>query len=299
MFGIDLNWYIIGFGVLIGFSVGILTALFGAGGGFIITPALNIFMGLPMNLAVGTSACQVTGASAFALYEHLDRRLLGIRVAMFFGIGIPLGAYFGATQVQHLKGLADWNFNGREIDPVNIVLLIIFAVLLLLIAAWMLYDSFIMKKQVDVTDHPAVLSRLRIPPLFRFRTIHGGDFSIPVMIMLGLIVGFFSGMLGIGGGVIIIPILFYLVGQETKAATQTSMMLVFSAGLFSSGFHAYNGNIDYILAGALLFGALFGAKIGARIHRKISGEGLKKSFGFVVLAAWVMVIVKIGIMLWG
>lgn len=286
-------------GVFLGGAVGCLTALFGAGGGFIITPALNIFMGLPMNLAVGTSACQITGASAFALYEHLDRRLLGIRVAMFFGLGIPFGTYFGATLVQHLKGLALWHWNGRDVDPVNLVLMATFAVLLLLIAGWMLYDSFVMKKSLDVTPRPAVFSHLRIPPVFKFRTIHGGEFSITVMVLLGFIVGFFSGLLGIGGGVIILPILFYLVGQETKAATQTSMMLVFTAGLFSSGFHAHDGNIDYLLAGALLLGAVFGAKAGVRIQKKISGNGLKKSFGFVVLAAWLMVIMKVGAMLWG
>ncbi|MDD5727532.1 MAG: sulfite exporter TauE/SafE family protein [Victivallales bacterium] len=283
---------------ILGGCVGVLTGLFGAGGGFIITPALNIILGLPMNLAVGTSACQVTAASAFALYEHLDRRLLGSRVALFFGIGVPFGAWSGAQLVRSFKNLALWHWYGHELSPVNVILLTVFAVLLLVLGLWMLYDSFVLRKNTGDVTRTGLLFRFQIPPTFRFRTIPAGKFSIPVMALLGLLVGFFSGMLGIGGGVIILPILFYLVGQETKAATQTSMMLVFAAGLFSTWFHAFEHNINYPMAAALLLGAVFGVKVGAWLQRKISGTGLRQWFGFVVLAAWLLVIVKLGVMLW-
>ncbi len=283
-------------GVLLGCAVGCLTGLFGAGGGFIVTPALNILLGVPMNLAVGTSSLQVAGASAFSLREHLDRRLLGIRVALCFGIGIPFGAFLGAKLVGGFKRLEPWRFRGAELNPVDTALLLAFAVLLLLIACWMLYDSFIAKRD-DEAPHAGALLKLRIPPMFKFRTIQAGEFSIPVMAALGFAAGFLSGLLGIGGGVILLPALFYLVGQDAKAAAQTSMMLVLLSGLFGSVFHALDGNIDYVLAAALLAGALFGAKLGARLQKRLSGAGIRKGFGFVVLAAWLLVVFKLGRML--
>ncbi len=280
---------------LLGFSVGMLTGFFGAGGGFIITPALNIFLGLEMNLAVGTSACQVLGASAFSLYHHLDRRLMGVKVAACTGIGIPLGAFCGVRTVEAIKGLAAWKINGTEIDPVNVVLLGIFAVFLLLIGGWMFFDNFYLRRHTDDNEdtHVGLLFSLRIPPIFRFRTIPAGMFSIPVLVFLGLIMGFLGGLLGIGGGVIMLPVLFYLVGQETKFAAQTTTMLIFVSGAFSSLFHAIDHNIDYPMVAVLMCGALLGARCGARLQKKVTGKSLRKYFAFVVLAAWLLVVYKL------
>ena len=94
------HWLILTGGVLLGFLLGFMTGLFGAGGGFILTPVLNIFLGLPMNIAVGTSSCQVLGASTFSLCHHFDKRLLGIRVAAFMCLGIPAGSFLGGLYCQ-------------------------------------------------------------------------------------------------------------------------------------------------------------------------------------------------------
>ncbi len=285
------NWSLLTGGVILGAVVGTLTGLFGAGGGFIVTPALNIFLGIEMNFAVGTSACQVLGASAFTLGHQLDKRMLGVRVALFVGLGIPFGSYPGAWIVQQLKGIPPWEIAGRVVDPVNLILLGIFAVFLLGIAAWMLIDSFVLKRRES--ERTGLLRRWRIPPMFKFRTISGSEFSIPVLISLGVAMGFLSGLLGIGGGVVMMPALYYLVGQETKAATLTSTMLIFVSGVFSTLFHAFDHNINYPLAAALVAGAFAGAKLGSRLNRKLEAGSLRKYFAFVVLAAWLMVLLKI------
>jgi len=291
------EWPKLAEGITLGYFVGGLTSFFGAGGGFIITPALNIFLGLPMNLAVGTSSLQIVGASAFSLFEHLDKRLLGIRVALCLGLGIPFGAFCGAMLIRSLKNLAPWHLlNGEQLDPLNAILLSVLALFLLLIAAWMLYDTFLRKKE-DESLNIGLLLSLQIQPTFKFRTIAAGNFSIPVMVGLGGASGFLSGLLGIGGGVIMLPMLYYLVGQDTKAATQTSIMLVFISGLFSTIFHSMEGNIDYALAFPMIFGAFFGVKTGAILHRKVSGKSIRTGFGFVVLGAWLLVILKLWRML--
>jgi uncharacterized membrane protein YfcA len=258
-----------------------------------ITPALNIFMGLEMNIAVGTSACQVLGASAFSLYHHLDRRMFGIKVAMCAGLGIPFGSYCGANIVKMMQTLSPWHINGMTISPVNILLLSFFAVFLLLVWGWMFYDNFCRKQECDDSEHIGFLYKIRIPPFYRFRTIPAGEFSIPVLVCLGVVMGFISGMLGIGGGVIMLPMLFYMVGQETKFATQTDMMLIFVSGAFSTIFHAMNHNINYVMAIALMCGALFGTNYGAKLQKRVTGKSIRKYFVFVVIAAWLLVIYKL------
>lgn len=289
------NWnLLLGSGVL-GLCVGILTGLFGAGGGFIIVPALNIFLGIDMNIAVGTSACQVLGASGLALYHHLDRRVMGIRVALFMGIGIPLGSFLGVAAVQRFKETAPFSINGREINAVDLILLSIFAVFLSLTAAWLLFDNFYLRrgKKEEETSHAGFFAALKIPPMIKFRTIPVGEFSAPVLIIMGFSMGFLSGLLGIGGGVIMMPMLFYLVGQQTKYAASTSTMLIFITGFFSTISHAWERNIDYLLVLFLMCGAIFGTRTGAAIQRKISGTSLRKYFAFVVLVAVLMVFYKL------
>ena len=286
-------------GLLLGLGVGTLTGLFGAGGGFIITPALHVILGVDMSLAVGTSACQVLGASAFTLMHHCSQKIRGMYVALFVGIGVPAGTWCGSGLVRYLKELPPLEFRGTAWNMVDLVLLSTFAVFLFAIAGWMLFDSFVLAPRRGGDAVPAgLLQKWQIPPLYSFGSIPAGKFSIPVLMGLGICMGFLSGLLGIGGGVVMLPALFYLVGQEPKAAALTSTMLIFVSGLFSTFFHAVDGNIHYLLALAMVTGAFAGTRIGTLIQRKIDGGALRKYFAFVVLAAWCMVVWQLGKFLW-
>lgn len=294
------NWSLLTGGAFLGFGVGILTGLFGAGGGFILTPALNILLRVPMNIAVGTSVLQVFGSSGVALYHHFDKKFLGIRVAAIMGMGIPFGAFLGNAVIEKFKDSASISVMGEKINAMDFMLLIIFAVFLSLIAFWLFLDNFWLcrhEKTEDETLHKGFLSLVKIPPVLLFRTIPGGEFSASVLILLGFGMGFLSGLLGIGGGVIMVPILFYLIGQETKVAARTSMMLVFMSGLFASISHAINRNINYTLVVFLMSGAFLGTKIGIAIQRKTSGKSIRRYFAFIVLGAVIMVIYKLWAML--
>ena len=294
------NWVVLCGGGILGFAAGILTGLLGAGGGFIVTPVLNIFLGLPMNMAVGTSAFQVLGASAFSLYHHYEKKLFGIRVALTMLLGIPFGSYLGASIVKKLALLKPIMVAGRELKTVDFVLLLVFAVFLSLIAAWLFYDNFHVRKHdqdIDEESHTGLLSKLKIYPVMKYRTIHLGEFSSTVLVLLGFSMGFLSGLLGIGGGVVIIPILFYLVGQETKFAIKTGTMLVLACGFFATICHAFEKNIDYTLSASLITGAFFGTKIGAGIQKRLSGKDIRKYLAFVILAAVLIVIFKLSKMI--
>ena len=173
-------------GVLLGFLLGFMTGLFGAGGGFILTPVLNIFLGLPMNIAVGTSSCQVLGSSTFSLYHHFDKRLLGIRVAAFMGLGIPAGSLLGVYAVRLLTGLPEIMILGRELKAVDFILLTFFAIFLTMISVFLVLDNFYLNKNKsdDDSSHKGLLADLQIFPLVKFRTIPSGKFSASMLVLI-------------------------------------------------------------------------------------------------------------------
>lgn len=289
------HWIYLG-GALLGLGVGILTGIFGAGGGFIITPALNIFFGLPMNLAVGTSACQVLGAASFTFINNFDKKLHGLKLALIIGIGVPGGVYLGTNTVSNLKGIPPLTIFGKELNAVDFILLAIFAVLLFIIGMWMLFDCFYLRKhhtEENEANHKGLMTNLKIPPYVRCETIPQGQVSIILLVIIGMIMGFLSGLLGIGGGVIMMPLLFYIIGQQAKFAVKTSVMLILMSGLFATISHAIHHNIDYKMVLFLIPGAFIGSRIGTTIHKKISSKSLRQYFSFVVLAAMLMVLIKL------
>jgi uncharacterized membrane protein YfcA len=292
------NWQLL-CAVALGLFVGVATGLFGVGGGFIITPALNILLRVPMAMAVGTCAANVLGGASFALWRQLDRRFLGIRVAGVMAIGIVPGASVGAKVVKWAKGMGHITVASQNVEAITFINLAVFAVLLTLIVCWFLIDNFWLRRgrTDDESQHRGLLAWVRVPPIIRARTIPAGSVSAPLLLSFGFFEGFVSGMLGIGGSVIMMPIMFYLIGQTTKLATQTCLILAFVSGLCSTVNHAIAGNVDYRLAVALLAGAFVGTRIGTVIRSRITGKSIRQYFTFVVLAALLMVLYKIYMML--
>ena len=292
---IAANWMLIVGGLFLGVCSGILTGLFGAGGGFIITPALNIFLHLPYNFAIGTSTCQILGASGLTLYRRAKAVAASLKVAIFISIGIPLGSFTGVKVVSNMKDMGKIEIAGKLLNAQDFYFTAFFCVFLLIIAAWLFFDNFYLRRHVseEEDDDKGYLAWIKIPPMVNFPSIPHGPFSVTVLIIIGICVGFLSGLLGIGGGVIIMPILFYLVGQETKYATLTSTILVFFSSLISSILHGIHGNINYILVIFLVAGAFVGTRIGVFLHHKITGKSIRKYFAFVVLTAVIMVGIKL------
>ncbi len=277
-----MNAYLLTVSLLLGGGIGVLTGFFGAGGGFILTPALHIFLGMSMPLAVGTGAAQICGTSAITLCQRVDRRsATGADVALWCAAGIFPGCFLGEKIVRMLAR------NGAE--TADRVLLAFFCALLFLIGAGMLLE------RTPKGEERGWLRNWRIPPLACFKSIPGGAFSVPVLVTLGAAMGVLSGLLGIGGGVVMLPALLYLVGQPGQYATLTTTMLVFLSSAASSVLHFRSGAVDLIVLLPLLAGALIGSRLGVLLQKRCPTGRLKKSFAWVVMAAWLLVTVK----LWG
>jgi uncharacterized protein len=277
--------------LVIGSLVGVLTGLFGVGGGFLITPLLNIVLGVPMPIAVGTSAIQILGVSTNALYErrHAEKPALKLAVVMFGGNFI--GVQLGASLLAYLAKLGSLHFGDNTIVVVDLALLLIFLPLLLGIA-WSLYRDT-SRNPISPVIRIGWFARLKIPPYTHFPGLESPQLSVIVMVYFGLCLGVLTGLLGIGGGVLLLPTLVYLVGLRTRRAISTSLTMVWLTSIVAVITHTLAANVDFKLAIPLLFGGILGARLGSRLCVNLSGTRLRRAFVYIVLLAAVIIVSKL------
>lgn len=280
----------------IGLSVGVLTGMFGVGGGFLITPLLSIVLGVPMPIAVGTSAVQILGSSTAALYGRHGEGQTDYKMAIVLFGGNFAGVRLGAAALSWLGSAGSMIFRGGSVPIVEFAVLCVFLPLLVGITAWLWYDTSRAKGAESPTS--SLLARIRVPPYTGFPSLGDAQLSIPVMSYVGLALGFLTGLLGVGGGVIIVPTLVYLAGMHTHRAAATSLAMVWLSSLVATITHASAGHVDLLLAVPLLTGGSVGVQLGVALCRRLAGRQLRRHFAFVVLAAALIVATKLACILW-
>lgn len=273
--------------LLIGASIGVLTGLFGVGGGFLITPVLNIVLGVPMPIAVGTGAMQILGVSTSGLYARRHESRTDYKLAVMLFGGNWVGVRLGADALTALGRLGQWTIRGRSVAAVDVVILGVFFVLLSGITAYLIHDS--RRPRVDGEACQGWLWSVKAPPYTAFDTLGGIHLSIPALTTMGLGLGFLTGLLGIGGGVILVPSLLYLVGMPMHCASATSMAMVWLTSFLATITHASLGNTALELAIPLLIGGALGVQVGASMCTRLRARVLQRYFGLVVLVAALMV----------
>ena len=274
----------------IGTAVGVLTGLFGVGGGFLITPLLNALLGIPMPIAVGTGAMQILGVSAAGLYRRRHEGQTDYKLALVVFGGNYVGVRLGAALLEWLGSLGSVMVRGHEVVAVDLVLLGVFAVLLGGIALWIWYDA---SRRPGEGECEGLFARIHCPPYTDFPTLSRPRLSIVVMSYFGLALGFLTGLLGIGGGVILVPALIYLVGMRAHQAAATSLALIALSSLVAVVVHAGAGNTDLLLAVPLLIGGSVGLQFGVSLCNRCNGQQLKRSFALVVAGALLIVVGKL------
>jgi uncharacterized membrane protein YfcA len=274
--------------LLMGAFVGLLTGMFGVGGGFLITPLLNALLGVPMSIAVGTGVVQILGVSTSGLYRRRHDECIDYKMAIVLFGGNYVGVRLGAELLAWLGRIGMWTIGGQEVPAVDVIVLIIFTVLLFSIAGWLWYDTSRSTNEEE-TYREGLFSRIRIPPYTNFDLLDRPQMSLPVICYFGLAMGFMTGLLGIGGGVILVPGLIYLVGMRTHKATGTSLAMVWLSSFLATITHAGQGNVDLTLAAPLLIGGTFGLQFGVSVCSRLGGNQLRRYFTLVVLAAALLV----------
>lgn len=279
----DLIWTAVA-----GLGVGFLSGVFGLGGGFLIVPVLHVFLGIDVRLAVGAAACQVLGPSTTSL---LARRAEAdhFRLPLVVAGGQAVGTIVGATLLQHAGSFdaeGAIELAGRRVPLVDLLVLSLYLVILTVIGLFALWESRVGRRW---STGGSWLARLRFPPLYETDEFGTKNVSIPLLAWFGTIIGFVSGLLGISGGLLLLPGLIYLWGMPTQLAIRNSLVMVWIGAIPATVAHAWHGNIDLRLVMALLVGGTIGARLGTEFGQRISGPKLRRQFGWLLLATAALV----------
>jgi len=263
----------------LGGMVGILSGMFGVGGGFLLTPLL-FFIGIPPAVAVATEANQIVASSFSGVLAHLKRKTVDLRMGVVLLIGGLVGAALG---VQVFNAL-------RAIGQVDLLVRLCYVVFLGIIGALMFVESLrAIRRSKQTAGGPPPRRHHRgwihaMPFKMRFRT-SGLYLSVIPPLLVGVAVGILAAIMGVGGGFIMVPAMIYILGMPTKVVVGTSLFQIIFVTAFSTLLHATtNYTVDMILALLLLIGGVIGAQIGARIGVKLKAEQLRILLAIMVLA---------------
>mgnify|MGYP001324823208 CR=1 FL=1 len=257
----------------LGGLVGILSGMFGVGGGFLMTPLL-FFIGIPPAVAVATEANQIVGSSLSGALAHFKRRAVDIKMGIILLIGGLIGAAYGVYIFKLLK----------QIGQVELLVTLCYVVFLGIIGILMFIESLSANRQRStprkIKKHTWVH---RLPLKTRFRASNLYISAIPPFV-IGLVVGILAAVMGVGGGFIMVPAMIYIIGMPTKVVIGTSLFQIIFVTGFTTIMHAtQNYTVDALLAFLLLTGGVVGAQIGVRLGVKLKAEELRILLSLIVL----------------
>ena len=263
--------------LLIGAMVGMLSGLFGVGGGFILTPLL-FFIGIPPAVAVASAANQIAGSSFSAFLAHWRRRTVDFRMGLVLLAGGVLGSTAGVQAFTLLRAAGQF----------ELVVSLLYVVMLGTIGGLMLAES--LRAIRRARDPNAALAPRRrhtwahgLPLKMRFHTSKLYVSAIPPFV-IGVVVGVLAAIMGVGGGFIMVPAMIYLIGMPTKVVVGTSVFQFLFVTGFTAVLHAVqSGTVDVMLALILLVGGVIGAQVGVRLAGRLRAEQLRVLLALLVV----------------
>ena len=260
----------------LGGIVGILSGMFGVGGGFLITPLL-FFIGIPPAVAVATGTNQIVASSFSAVLAHLKRKTVDLKMGTVLLIGGLIGAGLGVFIFNYLKSMGQ----------VDLLVKLCYVLFLGVIGAMMFVESV---NAIRNTRKGKAPKRKKhnwvhaLPFKIRFRT-SGLYLSVLPPLAVGLAVGILAAIMGVGGGFIMVPAMIYILGMPTKVVIGTSLFQIIFVTAFSTMLHATtNYTVDIPLALLLLIGGVIGAQFGTMIGLRLKAEQLRILLAILVLA---------------
>jgi uncharacterized protein len=273
-----------------GFVVGNLSGIFGVGGSFLLVPILHVVLGIPIEVAVGSTACQVLGPSTAAL---LARRVTRpqLRLPLIITGGIIMGVLLGTIILQKASQFGKLQISGRHVEASELLVLGTYLVMLVGIGSFSLYE--VRRQLADRPLRRGMLARVSLPPVDTFPELGVGALSIPVLSMFGLVTGITAGMLGISGALLLIPGLVYLLDIRSRKAILASLIVVWITSFLATISHAWQGNVDLGLTVALMFGATIGARIGSDLSTRLHSRSLRSGIGWLSLFAAALVVFQL------
>ncbi len=261
----------------VGGGVGMLSGMFGVGGGFLITPLL-FFIGVPPPVAVATGVNQVVASSISGVLAHLKRKTVDLQMGTVLLIGGLIGSLIGI-----------WFFNlMSRLGQIDLIVQLSYVIFLGIIGGLMLQESL---RALIRSKNPAAPKRKlhkhywlhNLPFKMKFRT-SGLYISVFPPLLVGMGVGILAAIMGVGGGFIMVPAMIYLLGMPTKVVIGTSLFQITFVAAFTTMMHAVtNQSVDVMLAVFLIIGGVIGAQVGTRVGLKLKAEQLRILLALLVL----------------
>lgn len=281
--------------IILGVGVGIIGGFFGMGGAWMVTPGLNI-LGFPMAFAIGTDIAHMAGKSLISTMRHGKFGNVDYKLGLIMLVGTVVGFEVGAQMIMWLERLGS----------VEVVVRWIYIALLAFIAWTVFHDvgkrrakekaaaakGEALDMQATGIEWHKTLHKIKIPPMVHLKAA-GITCSAWLPIIVSFLTGWLAGILGIGGGLIRMPALIYLVGCPTHVAVGTDLFEVAISGLYGAATYTFKGRTELVAALIMLVGAAVGAQVGAVATKYIKGYGIRIAFGLAVVGCAVSILLKL------
>ncbi len=274
----------------LGLAVGLLSGLFGVGGGFLMTPLLIMF-GIPSTVAAATDSNQIVAASTSGTYAHWKVGNVDFKMGIYLLVGGFLGGLVGVQAIKLLHAMGNADF----------VIKMTYVFMLGIVGVYMFIESLqsMKKKKAEVAEvqeekESAAGRFLKSLPLQTRFEKSGITHSALVPIVLGGFVGVLAAIMGVGGGFLMVPIMVYLLRMPMHVVVGTSLFQILFTCIEVTFLQATtNHSVDFILAVLLLLGSTVGAQVGAVFGRKLRAEQLKILLAVIVLVVTVKIIFEL------
>jgi len=269
--------------LLLSAIVGILSGLFGVGGGFLMTPFL-IFLGVPPAYAVANEANNILATSVSGSTTHYLKNTLDYKMGFMIVIGGSIGTTLGILTFTYFK----------DLGKIDTVISLAYMYILAIIGTLMLVESLreidrakrniLIKKKLHVHYwiHGLPL-RMRFPKSKLYE-------SIFTPIIIGLLVGFIAAIMGIGGAFILVPAMIYIIKMPTRLVPGTSLFVTIFVSVIVTFLHSFNyGSIDLMLVVMLVIGSIIGVQLGQKLGEKIDSSGLRALLAILLLVVGIAI----------
>jgi uncharacterized membrane protein YfcA len=265
------------------------------GGAWMVTPALNV-LGLPMAFAIGTDITHMAGKSLISTMRHAKFGNVDYKLSLIMVFGTVGGLEIGARNIMWLERIGKIDFYVR-----------CGYLVLLTGIAWLVFADVLKRRNKDRAARAAgrsvdqlatgiewykTLQQINIPPVVNFPKA-GIRCSVWLPVGVAFVTGWLAGVLGIGGGLIRMPSLIYLIGCPTHVAVGTDLFEIAVSGLYGAATYSYKGRVELWAAMIMLTGAAVGAQIGAVATKYVKGYGIRIFFGCAVIGCDVSILMKI------
>ncbi len=263
--------------LLLSAIVGILSGLFGVGGGFLMTPFL-IFLGVPPAYAVANEANNILATSVSGSTTHYLKNTLDYKMGFMIVIGGTIGTTLGILTFTYFK----------DLGKIDTVISLAYMYILAIIGTLMLVESL---GEIDRTKRNIIIKKKLhvhywihgLPLRMRFPKSKLYE-SIFTPILIGLLVGFIAAIMGIGGAFILVPAMIYIIKMPTKLVPGTSLFVTIFVSVIVTFLHSFNyGSIDLLLVLMLVIGSIIGVQVGQKLGERIDSSGLKALLAILLL----------------